>query len=179
MNENEVELIEKIKQEKDFFEKARLIRLLKKDFDMPLHKISKSIGIKPSYVSHILRLKKLPGLIVDGYYSNAVSISHLFIISRLHKEEDMIAVYEQILKNSFTVFQTEEAVRYILYKIKTEGEFLSNQDKDRLISVAEELNNVKVKIIQTRTKAKLELEAKGSLVETTNIILKIMRKLSF
>ena len=176
MNEPIDELYETAKNQKDPFEKAHAILQLRKDYQVPLHIISHAIGIKSSYICHILRLLKCPTLIIDGYYSHAISISHLFIISRLNSEEKMIEAYEQILGNSLTVLQTEELIRTFLYQIKNEGEFISEDQKREFASSLDKNNSLKTKVIQSRSKAKLIIEVRGSLLQTSYKLLQIMEK---
>jgi hypothetical protein len=77
-------VIEQIKSETNFITKAKLLRFLTVDKEIKIKDISQRLSMKESYVCHILRLNKLNDMIVDGYYSKLISISHLFIISRLH-----------------------------------------------------------------------------------------------
>ena len=128
MNDEILALLKRIQQQEDPFSKAKLLYSLKKDKQIPLSVISAEIKIKPSYISHILRLLKLPPLIVDGFYSKLVTISHLFILSRLHDEKQMIALYEKILTENLTAFQTEQEVREILYDVKNEGGRLEKKE---------------------------------------------------
>lgn len=167
------DLLEQVKNEKDFFKKAKILLKLKKEKQVPVFKISQELNLKPSYVSHILRLNKLPELIMDGYYTEAISISHLFIISRLTKEEDMVGIYEQALANNLTALQTEELVRQKLYNIKGDGEHLTDSEQEEFIK---QMNNqgVDAKIIQSRIKGKMILEIKGNLAKTTTKIKELM-----
>ena len=177
MNEETQLLIEKVKNEQNPFEKARLILLLKNDRQIPLHTISEKTSIKPSYMSHILRLLRLPALIVDGYSSQLISISHLFIISRLHNDNDMIEVYEKVLTDNLTSQKTEELIREKLYGLKTVGEYLTKGEIDTFIKSLN-LKEKKAKIIQTRTKGKLVLEVEGNLIYTTKELQRLMHLLS-
>ena len=86
MNDSANHLLDSLKEETDIFTKARLIRTLHLEHDVPLHDIAHVLSIKPSFVSHILRLNRLPELIVDGFYSGLISITHLFILARLLTE---------------------------------------------------------------------------------------------
>lgn len=95
MKEDVTEVIERIKLTNDIFEKGRLLKFLMKEKDFRMKDIAELLEIKPSYISHYLRLNKLPEIIIDGYYSNQVSASHLFIIARLHDYVTMMTVYEQ------------------------------------------------------------------------------------
>ena len=79
MHEDIEAIYEQIKKEENFITKAKLLRFLVVDKEIRIKDISKKIGIKESYICHILRLNKLTDMIVDGYYSKLISISHLFI----------------------------------------------------------------------------------------------------
>ncbi len=162
-------LLEQVKNEKDFFKKAKILLKLKKEKQVPVFKISQELNLKPSYVSHILRLNKLPELIMDGYYTDSISISHFFIISRLTKEEDMVEIYERALSSNLTALQTEELVRQKLYNIKNFGEHLTDSEQKEFIK---QMNNqgVDAKIIQSRIKGKMILEINGNLAKTTTKI---------
>lgn len=174
MNEELQEILNQIQKEQDPFSKAKLLYSLKKEKQVSLRTISAQIHLTPSYISHMLRLLKLPPLIIDGYYSNLVSVSHLFILSRLPREQEMIAIYEKVLGENLTSLQTEELVRERLYGLKSEGEYLNKKEvEDFLKKINRE--DRKVKVIQTRSKGKLILEIDGNLVKTTGELKKIMR----
>ncbi|MDH7476628.1 MAG: hypothetical protein QHH09_04205 [Microgenomates group bacterium] len=178
MDSQVTNLLEQIKKETDIFNKAKLIRFLQKEKQIPLKKISEYLQIKPAYLCHILRLNQLPVMVIDGYYSNLISLSHLFVISRLKDEKKITEIYEKILKNNLTVSQTEELVREVLYGVKTTGEYLSLKERDNLIrKIKDDLENISIKIIQTRIKSKLIIEIKGSLTKTTTALRKLVEKI--
>jgi hypothetical protein len=173
--EEDVSLIfEQLRNEKDVFQKARLIKFLQIDKNIPLKKIGTEINMKPSYLCHLLRLLRLPDLVVDGYYSKVISISHLFIISRLRDQKDMSDLYEKILSDNLTVAATESQVREKLYKIKSEGTFLTQDERQEFTDNIKKNNGFDIKIIQTRTKGKAVLEVRGSLLETTKALKEFM-----
>lgn len=167
-------IIEEIKNETDFFKKAKLILFLKKEKQIPLGQISKRVNLKPSYISHILRLNRLPELILDGYYADLISVSHLFIISRLRNEKDMIALYERILGHDMTTLQTDEEVRAMLYKVRDEGFHIPRQEIDDFIEFMRNQFQIDVKVIQTRIKGKIILEVKGNLSKSSSALRKII-----
>jgi len=159
--------------ETDIFNKAKIFKQLIEEKGMRVSELAKKFSIKPSYVCHILRLNRIPDMIIDGYYSKQIFLSHLFIISRIKNKEKLINAYEKILEKNLTISQTEELVREILYDIKTEGEKLN---KEVAIQFINELKShgIETKVIQTRIKSKLVLEIKGSLKRTTHILKKII-----
>ncbi|PIV09289.1 hypothetical protein COS31_03460 [Candidatus Roizmanbacteria bacterium CG02_land_8_20_14_3_00_36_15] len=175
MNSQQEALISRVRMEKDPFVKAKILQSLRKDSGLRLKDLALKINLKPAYLCHYLRLNRLPEMIVDGYYAEDISLSHLFVISRLKDPKKIIDVYEKVLGKNLTVLATEEIVREILYGIKTEGEALTREEKE---SYRQQLGKeIKLKIIQTRIKSKLEIEVKGSLAKTTKILRTILTNL--
>ncbi|MBI2051266.1 hypothetical protein HYT33_00735 [Candidatus Roizmanbacteria bacterium] len=173
MNEEIGATIEKIKAEPDFFKKAKLIESIKKDKRITLQEVASKIGLKPSYVSHILRLLKLPNLILDGYYSQLIPLSHLFIIARLNDQKQMIEIYEKVLSEDLTTIKTEELVREALFKIKDEGTHISKEEISEFIRNAEK-EGMTVRIVQTRVRGKLVFEIDGNLARTSTELRRVM-----
>jgi len=173
MDEDINNLYLSFKTEKDPFKKAKILLKLKKDKNVPIKEIGKNVELSSSYLSHILRLNKLPELIIDGFYADLISITHLYIISRLHNTKDMVDVYEKVLSKNLTTIETDEIIRDYLYSIKTEGEYLSEQEKKSILEYLDSLDQINGKIIQSRIKSKLIIEIKGSLKETTEKLRRI------
>ncbi len=170
--------IDQIKTDNDFFIKAKLLRHLVREKGLRIVDLSKRLDWNPSFICHILRLNRIPDIVRDGYYDKQISISHLFIISRLKEPQQIIALYEKLLSNNFTVIQTEELVREILYQIKSKGQYLINETLNQYINnVESKYKNSTIKIIQTRIKSKIVMEIKGNLSETSAILTKILDKL--
>jgi len=175
MNEEE-RYLKQFKKETDIFIKAKFLNLLKEEKGWRVIDLSQRLDLKPSYICHLLRLNRLPEIVIDGYYNKMISKSHLFILSRLSSEEKILKVYEMVLEKNLSVLQTEEVVRQIIYQIKNEGQYLSFDEKNQLIKKIESLGeNIKAKLIQTRIKSKIIIEIKGSLRKTTEILKKIKR----
>ena len=173
------ELIKKIKTSDDFLYKAKLIQYLVKEKGVRLTEISKKAGIKPSYLSHIYRLNRLPSIIIDGYYGKNISISHLFTLSRIKNEKSIIKIYEKILSKNLSVSKTEELVRDALYNVKSKGKYLNMQEKQRYaMKIIKNNPKFKLNIIQTRTHGKLEIRVDGNLKTTTSQLKKMLNKLS-
>ena len=175
MREEIKEIFTQFLQEKDIFKKAQLLTSLTKDKGVRIVEIAKHLNMKPSYVSHILRLNKLPALVIDGYYSTSIMPTHLYILARLQNHEQMIAAYEHVLANNLSVFDTEILVRSVLYGIKSVGEYLS-VDEVRAFTVLMRKLGITAKIIQSRIRSKCVLELKGDLI-TTSVRLREIIKL--
>lgn len=169
-------LVSQLKAETDPFVKAKLMKSLIRDYDLRLIQLAKILSLKPAHLCHYLRLNRLSEIVVDGYYANNISLSHLFVISRLKDRNEIINLYEKVLTKNLTVLETEELVREILHGVKTEGSILSPEEKDRYASKFPK--EMLVKIIQTRIKGKLLIEVKGSLATTTKFLRMILNKLT-
>lgn len=172
-------IIKQIQNETDIFAKAKLISVLVHEKNIRIIDLAKSMGKTSSYICHLLRLTSLPDMIIDGYYSELISISHLFIISRIKDQKKLLEVYEQLLKDNFTIQQTEEIVREVLYGIQKSGKHLEKDELMNLINKIKETNtDIKIKAIQTRIKGKIILEFKGNLETTSKALKMLLAKLS-
>ncbi len=167
-------IIKQAKNASDPFIKAKHIRQLIRDRGFRLKELSRLLENKESYVCHLLRLLKLPEIVVDGFYSSHVSVSHLFIISRLPDVKSMVEMFETVLANSYTVSQTELAVREKLYGVKSKGQYLTQSEITELIPLQ---FGAMVRIIQSRIKSKIIFTIEGDLVDTSSTIKKILGKL--
>ncbi len=173
MNEKD-KLVEQIKNETDIFNKAKLIEFIIKQKKERIVDLAKKLSMKPSYICHILRLNRLPDLVIDGYYARNISLSHLFVVSRLKNKDEIIKLYEKLLSKPMTVLQTEEIVRENLYGTKTKGEYIQKDEIKRFEDFIKR-DNIKVKIIQTRIKSKCIIEIKGNLEKTSELLRKLMK----
>jgi len=173
------EFIAQFNSTKDPFEKSYLLLEAQKK-GIKAKDIAKALGVNVSYLSHLRRLKKLPEMIVDGYYAGSISLSHLFVISRLGKKEQMISLYEKVLKDNLTVQETEAQVRNLLYKVEdVEGKYFPEEKLKKIIEILKSVlpRGVEVKIIQTRVKVKIVLQGKGNLKATNKFLEKFLKLL--
>ncbi len=177
MDESLEETIAYVRRQEDPFQKARSIESLVRAKRISVKELGLAIGMKPSYLCHIMRLTKLPPMVVDGFFSSTVSLSHLFVISRLKTRSDMAEVYERVLTEGLTVALTDEAVREKLYKIKNDGEYLSRPERDRLERVFDG-KNIRVKVMQSKIKGKVVFEVRGNLKTTSSTLRRLMNLLA-
>jgi hypothetical protein len=178
MNGDFTNYVTQINKENDIFAKAKLINSLVHEKNIRIVDVAKSLGKTSSYICHLLRLTHLPEIIVDGYYSKLISISHLFIISRIKDEQKLLEVYEQLLKHNYSVQQTEDTVREFLYEIKNKGERLQKTEVEKLVEeIKEHLNDAQIKVVQTRVKGKVIIEIKSNLETTSRVLKDILKKL--
>lgn len=179
MNNAAKELIEQLTTETDYFKKAQLVDTLRRQECISVKDIALTLNKHPSYVSHLHRLLKLPPIVIDGYYNKQVALSHLVILSRLKKKEQMEAVYKDIMAKGLTSQQTEDLIRLKNFDITSEPEKVSPPELATLILEAKEtLQQVDIKVIQTRIKGKVILEMKGNSKQTTEFLRDILYALS-
>lgn len=170
------ELIQKVKNEKAPFTKARLIRKIRAEFDIDSKDLAKKIGLSPSNISHYLRILKLPELVVDGYIGELVSLTHLFIISRLHSDEDMINAYETVLTKNLNSQETEKLIRQVLFGLNSNGVGLSEELKSKIEEKFKKIDPaINVELIQTRIRARVQLTINGNKEKTSRILEKIFQ----
>ncbi len=175
MDEDAKKIVEQVKLERDVFNKAKLLRYLNKVKDLSIVKLSRIFSIKPAYICNLLRLLKLPEIVIDGYYSKIVSLSHLMTISRLRSKEEIISAYEDILTKNLTVEKANELVREKLFQIKTGGERIDKDTKRKIEEKYKKIDkNIQIKIVQTRVQARIILIIKGNMAKTTEVLKKIV-----
>lgn len=168
--------IEEIEKESDVFIQSRLLSQLIHDENVLIKDIASRLEKKSSYICHVLRLRRIPEILIDGYYSSQISLSHLFVLSRLKDSQKMLEAYEKILAESLSVYKTEELVREILYGVSTEGERILQEEKENFIAkLKAKFKKLTVYFVQTQVKGKLTLEFKGNLSETTKVLRSLMK----
>lgn len=163
--------IDRIQNQKDIFRKATTMHFLMKEENMIGRDIARMLNVSPAYVSNHIRLLKLPELVRDGYYSKVVTPTHLFILSRLHNEEDMRQVYEEILAKDLSTAELEDRVREKLHSIKTEGKYASSAVHKDILRFIQDIDpEATVRIVQTRIKTRIIIERKGKVLETSRFL---------
>ncbi len=167
-------LIEKIRGEPDPFAKARQLHYLTKERDVRVKDLSKILGITSAYICNLMRIIRLPDIVVDGYYSKNVTLTHLLVLSRLKDISDMVSAYELILQKNLTVADVEELVRNHLYGILSGGKRVSEETVSKIEEIFQTIDrDLQVKITQTRIKATITLVSKGNLEKTSQILTRI------
>ena len=172
------ELFNLLKDEKDILRKSRIIHQLRVDKEIPLKKIAEVLQKHPSYISHMIRLLRIPHLAIDGYYAGQVSATHLMIVSRLQTEKQMKEAYEEILKNDLTAPQTEMLVRQLKFDVASDDHSSSPKDLDILAQKLQDKHEARVRIYQSRVRGKIVIEKRGKTQDTAEFIDKRYKLLS-
>lgn len=169
-------LIDTLKEEKNPIAAGKVLYRLTKKEGVQLKKIARILNKKESALSHLIRLNKLPEAIIDGYLSKVISLSHLYVISRLDDQELMMEVYEKVLSQNLNVIQTEILVRQKKYQILTQGKYFDSQKLDTLKKTLKK-HNIEFEVIQSQVKTKIILVFKGNLEKGGKFLNKFFQSL--
>ncbi len=177
MQVNVDEVLRKIHEEKDAIVQAELIEKAI-NAGIRVVQVANELDMSSSYVSHLRRIKKLPEVIINGYYDKTVTLSHLFILSRLAETEEMVKLYEMILTQELSASQTERRVFELLSGKKISGKKLSRDWFSELEKDIKAIHpTIVVSTAQTRRSGEILIRFKGSLDHTSVVFEKIKRVL--
>lgn len=169
-------LLNQAKKETNPLILSKILHQLTKKEGVKLIEIAKFLNKNPAFLCHLIRLQKLPELIIDGYLSKLVSLSHLFVISRLNDEKEMIAVYEKVLGENLTVAETEELVRQRKYQLSSKGKYFSQKEILQLNQLLKQ-RNISLKLTQTKIRSRLTITIKDNLEKSEKILKQILVRL--
>lgn len=176
-NASQNELIHQLTTEQDILVKARIVDVLRTEYALKLPEIASYIHKHPSYVSHVHRLLRVPQLVVDGYYANQISATHLMVLSRLHTATEIEEAYEEVLTNNLTSIQTELVVRRMKYDVESDSKKISPDElKQTEVALQDKLQG-KVRILQSQVRSKIVIEQRGPSSQTSTFIRNIVNKL--
>ncbi len=163
-----------IQEEKDPIIKANKLKKLHDDHDIAYGYIAKELEVSPAYISNYLRLLRLPELVLDGYYTGTISLTHLFILGRIKDPESTIQLYEKILSQEMSVLDLDEAVRNILFATVSDGDPIGKNIQSAIERKFHAIEpSAYVKVIQTRVKSKVVIEVKGNRTKTNEFLRKL------
>ncbi|MFS8159150.1 MAG: ParB/RepB/Spo0J family partition protein, partial [Candidatus Roizmanbacteria bacterium] len=166
--------IEDIRDQDDPIVKARLMADAISKKEATPTALAKYLKVKKSFISSMLRIPRIPEMIIDGYYANLISVTHLFIIGRLSSDEEMITLYEKILEKSLTTVQTDDEVRTIKYAIDSNKDIIDPVSKGKIEQLFSGIDpHFRVKIIQTRLRTTIKAELKGDMKTTAKALRKL------
>lgn len=107
-----VGLIENIQREDlNPMEEARALRLLVENFDMTHATAAEAVGRSRVMVSNLLRLLDLPDAVTAMLVRREIGMGHARALLALDSVEDQIALARRVVKEGWSVRETERAVR--------------------------------------------------------------------
>ena len=128
----EIALIENLQREDlHYLEEAEGYEMLLNEFHLTQDSMAARVGKKQSTIANKLRLLRLPQPVRESLRKNALTERHARVLLKLPTEAEQLQIIETIVKNNFSVRQTEEYVKK--YLDTDEGEVTPK--KKRLVIV--------------------------------------------
>ncbi len=122
-------LIENVQREDlNPIEEAQAYQFIIDNFDLSHQDVAKAVGKSRSAVSNSLRLLTLPTFTKDLLTDGKLSNGHAKVLMRLRKEEDIVYMSAQIVKNAWSVKEADRAI----------DDFIRNKREDSLKRKTEE-----------------------------------------
>ena len=108
----EMALVENIQREDlDAIEIALSYQRLIEECKLTQENLSDRVGKKRSTVTNYLRLLKLPARLQKGIVEKTISMGHARALVNIKDTEMQLMIYDEIIKNEFSVRRVEEIVR--------------------------------------------------------------------
>lgn len=186
----EMSIVENVQREDlNPIERALAYRRLIDEFGLGTTEVAKRVGKSVPTVSNTIRLLSLPDAIKDALVAGVITEGHVRPLLSLGDHKLMLDVFKTILRDNYTVRQTEEFARKVKGEVQEKEpshnkEILYIPEQDQMAKAIEErlmddiVKKVKVRIAQSRSKAKVLIEVNGSPEETTKKIEAIHRALT-
>lgn len=163
----QVSIIENIQREDlNPVEEAMAYRTLMERFDLTQEQVSAQVGKSRSNVANMMRLLDLPEAVLDLLGQGLLTTGHARALLGLEREEDMIALAEQIIQREMTVREVERAVKAANAALEADDEVTieeTAESKLRRVYIKELENKLlstlgrKVKISNSSKKKVVEL----------------------
>jgi ParB family transcriptional regulator, chromosome partitioning protein len=170
----EMAIVENVQREDlNPIERALAYKRLIDEFGLGTNEVAKRVGKSAPTISNTIRLLSLPDAIKDALVAGVITEGHVRPLISLGDHKLMLEVFKKILRDNFSVRQTEDYAR----KVKGETQQKEPiQDKDYFYvpeqdAMAQEIQSKhgldKVSIVQSSKLAKVTMILKGDPEETT------------
>lgn len=111
----EIALIENLQREDlHYLEEAEGYEMLMNEFHLTQDSMAARVGKKQSTIANKLRLLRLPQAVRESLRKNALTERHARVLLKLPTEAEQLQILETVVKNTFSVRQTEEYVKKYL-----------------------------------------------------------------
>jgi ParB family chromosome partitioning protein len=160
----EMALVENIQREDlDAIEIALSYQRLIDECKLTQENLSDRVGKKRSTVTNYLRLLKLPARIQKGIVEKTISMGHARALVNIKDSEMQLMIYDEIIKNEFSVRRVEEIVRN--YNEDNESfKPVEKVIKPKFPTEYVELHNHLSKYFQTKIDFRMDQTGKGKIV---------------
>lgn len=170
----EMSIVENVQREDlNPIEKALAYRRLIDEFGLGTTEVAKRVGKSVPAVSNTIRLLSLPDAIKDALVAGVITEGHVRPLLSLGDPKLMLDVFKTILKDNYTVRQTEELARRIKGDIqkkepKSEKAHLWVPEQDQMAKeIQEKYAADDVEILQSGRQVKIVIVMKGDPQTTT------------
>src|SRR3989338_3922033 len=134
MSDQEDLLLQSLHKTEDPISRASILKNLHSRHGVSTKQLAKEMSVSEPYISSLMRLLKLPDLVIDGYYSKQISQTHLLVLSRLDMESQVTRAYEEVLTHNLSTVATDDLVRTMKYGVKSDrNDSASPEIKQKII----------------------------------------------
>ena len=170
----EMSIVENVQREDlNPIEKGLAYKRLIDEFGLGTTEVAKRVGKSVPAVSNTIRLLSLPDAIKDALVAGVITEGHVRPLLSLGEQKLMLDVFKTILRDNYTVRQTEELARKVKGDIQkkeppSEKDQLWVPEQDQMAKEIEEKHALdKVSIFQSSKLARITLVFKGNPELTT------------
>mgnify|MGYP003587144828 FL=1 len=160
----EMALVENIQREDlDAIEIALSYQRLIDECKLTQENLSDRVGKKRSTVTNYLRLLKLPARIQKGIVEKNISMGHARALVNIQDSEMQLMIFDEIIKNEFSVRRVEEIVRN--YNENSESFQTSEKvKKPKFPSEYQDLHHHLSKHFQSKVDFRMDQTGKGKII---------------
>ena len=169
----EMSIVENVQREDlNPIERAQAYKRLIDDFGLGTNEVAKRVGKSSPTISNTIRLLSLPDAIKDALVAGVITEGHVRPLISLGDTQLMLDLFKKILRDNFTVRQTEEKARQVKGEVqrkepRTQNDKLWIPELEEMEKDLEKkLNLNKVSISQSRSLARMVIILRGEAEET-------------
>jgi ParB family transcriptional regulator, chromosome partitioning protein len=170
----EMSIVENVQREDlNPIEKGLAYKRLIDEFGLGTTEVAKRVGKSVPAVSNTIRLLSLPDAVKDALVAGVITEGHVRPLLSLGDHKLMLEVFKTILRDNYTVRQTEELARKVKGDIQQkEPSSAKDQiwvpEQDQMAKQIEEKHSLdRVQIFQSSKLARITLVIKGDPEETS------------
>ncbi len=173
----EMSIVENVQREDlNPIERALAYKRLIDEFGLGTNEVARRVGKSAPTVSNTIRLLSLPDAIKDALVAGVITEGHVRPLISLGDPKLMLEVFKRILRDNSTVRQTEELARQVKGETqkrepKQSSDMLWVPEQDAIAKDWQErLGAAKARVQQSSKLARVIIEFKGDVSETTGKI---------
>ncbi len=139
----EMALVENIQREDlDAIEIALSYQRLMEELQFTQEEMSSRVGKKRSTIANYLRLLKLPAIIQKGLIDKLISMGHARAIITVEDPETQTRIFNQTIKNGYSVRKVEEIVRELSAEKSSESKETKQKYPKEFQGIKKQLDSI-------------------------------------